>query len=240
MGHKIRWYFIATLMWISGMQCKPQPIVLESVLIKMMDGASFGVSGYEIKLMLHILLKIQHMLDGEPDTTGTIRGLYTYDGKKCSIKQLAALEIENEFHWNEFKKNNPQENTVHENLYMHKKKTFASCLETIKKDFDHKVSPFLANARGSKQQLLILIKESCEKHGHPHSHLLKWGESEDGHETDAMYTDIHTFKDFEHFCQDLSNFMKDLIHSCPKAVAQYKELKAHYAAGHPSSPHHRS
>ncbi len=231
MAHKIRWFFIALSLWASAIHCKPQPIVLESVLIKLMDGASFGVSGYEVKMMLHILLKLQHMLSGEPDSQGAIRGLYGHDGKKQSIKQLAVLEIEHETHWNEFNKNNARVTSDHEELYVQKKKEFEACLEVIKKDFDHKVSPFLANARGSKQQLLILIKESCEKHGNPHSHLLKWGESQDGHETDAMYTDIHTMRDFEQFCQDLSNFMKDLIHSCPKAVAQYKELKAHYAAG---------
>jgi predicted GTPase len=34
------------------------------------------------------------------------------------------------------------------------------------------------------------------------------------------------------FCNDLTNFLKDMIHSCPKAVAHYKELKAQYATQH--------
>lgn len=224
MAHKIRWLLIGLFVVNLQTYCKPQPIVLESILIKMMDGASFGVSGYEIKLMLHILLKLQHMLDGESDGKGNIVGLYNFEGGKYTIKELAHLEIEHE------KWGHDDANTSDTQRYFQKKQAFAQCLEEVKKDFDQKVAAFLANARGSKQQLLILIKESCEKHGNPNSHLLKWGDAQDGHETDAMYSDIHTFREFEIFCQDLANFNKDLIHSCPKAVAQYKELKASHVA----------
>lgn len=199
-------------------QQQSQPIVLELEIMRLIDGTSFGVTGHKIKFMLHILLKLDAMLHGEQDSKGNKRGIYLFEGKPVSIHELSLLEVRHE---------NDQ----------HKKAAFKKLLADIKQDFDTKITPFMKDAHGAKAQLLMLIKQSCEQRGRGDSFLLTWGKAEEGHETDALHNDVLTFHALETFCLDLTNFLKDMINSCPKAVAHYKELKAQYAAAHKGIEH---
>lgn len=162
------------------------------------------------------------MLDGEIDNTGKKVGYYTFNGQLYSINELIALEAR-----------------LDEESLMNQtdKQQFAAALQAAKDDFEKKISPYVGNARGAKQQLLLLIQESCKKHNRLDSILLKWGEEQEGEEGSAMRTNITTLMQMKVFCIDLTNFLKDMIHSCPKAVAHYKELKAQYAAQHKNSAH---
>lgn len=192
---------------------KDKPLTLDSEILKLIDGTPF-LNGYEIKIMLHVLLKLQTMLDGEVDATGKKVGGYTFNGQRYSINELIALEASEQ------------------ELSQDQKSSMTAALQEAKDDFEKKVFPYVGNARGAKQQLFMLIQESCKKHGRSDSFLLTWGEAQEGHEGDAMRTGITTCAQLKLFCNDLTNFLKDMINSCPKAVAHYKELKAHYAAQH--------
>lgn len=223
MERKIMKFFLAPFCVLTlfplAVSAQPQPISLHSEIIKIIDGTSFGVTGYKIKLMLHILLKLDHMINGQADK-GVVKGIYLLEGKPYSVKQLVALEAQPETEKNS-----------------QRCRALKKLLDEIKQDFDEKVASFMQDAHGAKPQLLLLMKESCERRNRENSFLLTWGKAEEGHEKDALYNDIQTFKAFELFCQDLINFLKDMINSCPKAVAQYKELKATYAALHKAVEH---
>ena len=197
------------LFGISSIAANPAPIVLSSEIIKLIDGKSYGVTGYKIKSMLQLILKLNIMLDG----SATEPGLYTFEGKSYCVKALAELEQTASFDGAQ-------------------KQQFAALLEDVKKDFEQKTTPFMEDARGTKAQLFMLIQESCTKHARPDSFLLKWAEAEEGNEMLAMREDIHTFAALKQFILDLIMFNKDMIKSCPKAVAQYQELKAQFGQQH--------
>ncbi|MFI5333122.1 MAG: hypothetical protein ACHQVS_03400 [Candidatus Babeliales bacterium] len=223
---------------ISGMSiAKDKPVTLDSEILKLIDGTPF-LNGYEIKIMLHVLLKLQNMLDGEVDASGKKEGYYALNGQRYSINELIALEagIDEEFSTNQARRITGEidaEQFVHiEATHRVQKNECAAALQEAKDDFEKKISPYVGNARGAKQQLCMLIQESCKKHNRLDSILLKWGEEQEGHEGEAMRTKVTTLLEMKAFCNDLTNFLKDMIHSCPKAVAHYKELKAQYTAQH--------
>lgn len=217
-----------------------KPVTLDSEILKLIDGTPF-LNGYEIKIMLHVLLKLQNMLDGEVDQQGNKAGYYQLNGQRYSINELITLEsaLDEEFSTCQARRITGEldnrEYADSEAAYRINKQKFAAALQEIKTDFETKISPYVGNARGAKQQLCMLIQESCKKHNRLDSILLKWGEEQEGHEGEAMRTNIATCAQMKVFCIDLTNFLKDMIHSCPKAVAHYKELKAHYTAQHKNS-----
>ena len=77
---------------------------------------------------------------------------------------------------------------------------------------------------GFRVLVLDLIKESCKLRGCHHSFLLTWGSCPEGKELESIKTHLKTFHDFSQFNVDLINFLSDLIYSCPKGYAQFKEM----------------
>lgn len=212
-----------------GNPVSTQPILLESEIIKLIDGKSYGVTGYKIKLMLQLLLKL-NTLQGMGKSNE--EGQYIFEGKKYTLTQMTNLEAVLEKSWSDRKTMaaaDRQSLAMLEKEIALQQQTHAKALEEAIKDFDRKVAPFMEDARGAKAQLFALIQESCKKRNRLDSFLLTWADAEEGHETSAMQTQITSFKSLSVFCQDLIMFLKDMINSCPKAVAQYQELKAQYA-----------
>lgn len=195
--------FIA--LFISTQLVPSQPIVLSSEIVKLIDGKSYGVTGYKIKLMLQLLLKL-NTIQGTGKSGE--EGLYLFEGKKYTLAQLTDLEA---------------------TMGQAQQSSLAKLLEEVKTDFESKVSPFMEDARGAKAQLFALIQESCRKHERTDSFLHTWADAAEGHETEAIHSQLPSFKSLSQFCVDLMMFLKDMINSCPKAVAQYQELKAQYA-----------
>jgi hypothetical protein len=97
-------------------------------------------------------------------------------------------------------------------------------LSFMKRDFEKKVIDFIKDAETFKAAMLTLIQESCQKRNRPHSLLLGWADSERGREMEHFHKTIVSFNDFYWFTNDLINFLSDMIHSCPKGMAQFKEL----------------
>ena len=100
-------------------------------------------------------------------------------------------------------------------------------LKTMKLDFNRIVTPFLGQARGAKEPMFLLISESCTKRNRPKSLLLDWAHSS-GDEMVSFDKSVTNFALFESFCGDLVDFLGDLVHSCPKARAQFEQLKEEY------------
>ena len=91
-------------------------------------------------------------------------------------------------------------------------------------------APFMGFMR-FKEPLLGLIQESCDLRENKNCFLLKWGEEETGKEGTLMRRELVTFKGFEKFCIDLTDYLGDMAESCPKAKKMFIELlkkkKAH-------------
>ena len=97
----------------------------------------------------------------------------------------------------------------------------------MKQNFNKIVTPFLGQARGAKEPMFLLISESCTKRNHPKSLLLDWAHSS-GDEMESFDRSVTSFALLDGFCGDLVNFLGDLVHSCPKAKAQFEQLKEDY------------
>lgn len=204
-------------------------IVLTSPLLGLIDGLSFGINANHIKMMLMVHRELKKIMFGEADKTGALIGRYTFNGSQHSIRSLVLLETLKE---EEYRNShaalsldaaNKQKIADLESGYKKFKKELEASLLTIKKDFEQKVAPFEKNARGAKEQMLVLIAESCQKHGHPDSYLLKWADTQEGNEMVYVRDHLHSFKEFDQFCSDLLNFLEDLMRSCPKAWNQFKQ-----------------
>ncbi len=225
---------LITLITMSSVASSTQPVLLESEVIKLIDGKSWGVNGYKIKLMLQLLLKLNTIRGlGKPGE----EGLYVFEAKKYTLTQLTTLEESLSKSWIDRKKvaRDGQSLAMIEQEIAREQQNLSRTLEEAIKDFDQKVAPFMEDARGAKAQLFALIQEACRKCDRTDSFLLTWADAQEGHETSAMNTQITSFKSLLVFCQDLMMFLKAMINSCPKAVAQYQDLKAQYAQQHKDS-----
>lgn len=186
-----------------------QPIVFEKNkgLVELMDGLSWGIDGIGLHFINQIITKIEAIQLGLKAKDGNIIGKYIINNKRYSIHDLTT--IENQFD----------------------DATIKPLLEQAKKDFGSIVFPFLENAKGVKHLIIPLIAESCEKHLRKDSVLLEWAKSnEEGSEEKLFITHGTSFKALDSFCSDLTSYLEDLIHNCPKAQKQYAKLKEEWEA----------
>jgi len=116
----------------------------------------------------------------------------------------------------------PQGNDTHYRTIM--RIALPIMLSFMKHDFEKKASKFIEDATLFKKAMVELIQESCNKRGREDSLLLGWAKSEKGHEMEHFSDHVLSFKDFYLFSSDLIGFLSDLMHSCPKAMKQFKEL----------------
>lgn len=220
---------------------KESGIVLTSEIIHLVDGFQipWGIDANVIKLMLHLRREIKKIQFGEQTKNG-LEGHYTFHDLHHSIRSLAILESKYEAeYYQKLSEYNKDHNRYHQELqdlniwYNQIKQQLHVCLEIAKKEFEQKIAPFSKNAQGGKDQMLILIEESCKKRNRTDCFLLKWAEVEEGNETKLMHEQINTFKGMDQFCTDLVNFLEDLMNSCKKAWAQFKKtMEKEAEAGH--------
>jgi hypothetical protein len=188
-------------------------------IIDIIDGKSFGIHGELVGAIFKIARDVQAMQLGKRTEQGRV-GIYMFEGKKCSIQALVV--IENEI--NEALKNAQGQ----DRLALEKRQTsLKALLKTMKQDFSKAVTPFLAQARGAKEPMFLLIAESCNKRNKPQSLLFTWARTSED-EMVSFDKSVTSFALFDDFCGDLVNFLGDLVHSCPKARAQFEKLKEDY------------
>ena len=217
-------YALAMLMLVScsaviHAQESPMIINLCPDIIDMIDGKSYGIHGELVGAVYKIARDVQAMQLGRRTPQGRV-GTYTFEGQPHSIKSLAIIEKEVNTALKTAKAN--------DRASLEKRKvSLNALLKTMKQDFNKAVEPFLGQARGAKEPMFLLISESCTKRNRPKSLLLNWAHSSDD-EMVAFDKSVTSFALFEDFCGDLVDFLGDLVHSCPKARAQFERLKEEY------------
>ena len=188
-------------------------------IIDIIDGKSYGIHGELVGAVYKIGRDVQAMHLGKRTAQGRV-GMYSFEGQPHTVKSLAVIEKEvNEA----LKTGNDAVRAKAEK----RKTALNTLLKTMRQDFNKIVAPFMGQARGAKEPMFLLISESCTKRGRPKSLLLNWARHSDD-ELGAFDRSVTTFALFEDFCRDLVDFLGDLLHSCPKARAQFEQLKEDY------------
>lgn len=185
------------------------PLVLEAEILELVDDFPLGVNPDTVGMIMKLRLDINKRRFGAKSANG-LTGFYTFEGKKWTLQSLIELE----------------EKLMRSNSSEDQKRLAAvkQLLQSVKEEFIELVKPFLADARGAKAQMVVLITEWSVKAHRQDSHLLHWSHTKEGDETSAVYSKLTTFKTFDQFCCDLIYFMETLLRSCPKACAHFKQI----------------
>lgn len=207
-------------------------VVLTSEMVHFLDGKAIGINAGVIKRMLQVRREIKKLQFGTQTTNRAIpEGHYSFEGKIYSIHALALLEsqLEIDFYQNkaEYLQNcqsHARELAELEASYNTIKNKLKFVLAQARSEFEEKVAPFANNVRSAKDQMIVLITESCQKHNRADCFLLKWAEAPDNIEMQYFHDQVTTFKALDQFCTDFTHFLDDVMRSCPKAMAQFKKL----------------
>lgn len=217
-----------SLLLVSQNSFSDQHVLLKSPIIDFIDGKSIGINENVINLMLQVRGQIKKLLFGTKLNNGHYEGPFNFDGHMCSIRMLATLESKYDRELQQKKTEYLNDKKKLDELHQWHKQTkhkLHTLFETVKQEFKSKVTPFAKNARGAKEQMIMLISESCTKRSRPDSLLLRWADTDEHTEMKFFDEQVFSFKALDQFCIDLANFLGDLMHSCPRAMAQYEKAK---------------
>lgn len=212
---------VATLLCGTCLCQQQTPVALNPDIIAIIDGTSLGITGEFVGAIYNIIRKIQAMQLGDKNGTERI-GSYTFEGERHTLKSLALRERELSRMLSLF---------GCKQVCAAKLDDLKAPLKKAQQDFKTIVAPFMDHARGAREPMCVLISESCIKRGVPRSLLLNWARTGDD-EMASFDASVTTFERFDEFCTDLTNFLTDLVASCPKARAQFEKLKNDYVMRH--------
>ncbi len=187
---------------------KAHTVLLESPILRFVDGHSFGIDGKKgIPDLMRIIREIGNLHYGRVLKNRKRVGQFMWQGEKHSLSSLAALERE----------------YIKLGTYNQHRSGLNKLLQEIKNTFEKIVEPFMKQARGAKGQMLILIEESCTKRNlrKDTTFLLRWGAAKEGEDIEMFKRDMDRLSKLDVFCFDLVNFLEDLMHSCRKAMGQF-------------------
>ncbi len=207
---------------------KDSRVYFESSLLAFADGKSYGVNAEHIGMTLQLIHELGKMLDGEKTATGHV-GIFSLQGALHTTRTLAALEVEYEKEWAATQAMQPHDASKkqREELCTKKRALLNVQLDEAKKHFNTKVAPFMSYARGMRDIVNDLILESCRKRNRIDSYMLTFSKCEEGKEAETIQKNITTCDAMNMLVLDLVNFLKDFVHSCPKARALFMELVKH-------------
>jgi hypothetical protein len=189
------------LLWSGVIKASAETeIILTAEVLHLFDGTSIGVNANVIELIGLVRREINNMLIGEKDADNNRHGRYELDGRMLTVEQLVLLEKDLRY-------------AHHAGL--------AACLRKVKDDLKKTVTPFMDSARASKRQMLVLVEEDCDKRNNKDCLLLRWAEAPEGDEISMFDDQISSFAILARFCNDLLNFLGDLVRSCPKGREQF-------------------
>jgi len=221
-------FFTLSLLQISQQAFSDQHILLCAPIIEFIDGKNIGINENVINLMLQVRGQIRKILFGKKLANGHFEGPFNFDGHMCSVRMLVTLEAKYDQEYQQKKVECTGDKKKLDELnqwYKQLKQKLHALFETAKQEFKSKVTPFAKNARGAKEQMIMLISESCTKRSRPDSLLLRWADTDEHTEMKFFDEQVMSFKELDQFCIDLANFLGDLMHSCPKAMALYEKAK---------------
>jgi len=179
-------------------------IELTSPVLKMFDGTTIGINADIIELIGLVRREVNIMILGQKSKNGSYTGSYEFEGKLYSVTNLVDLE---------------QDKTTD----ISRTHALHDLLQKIKVEFIKKVDPFMASARKTKHQMMVLVEESAHKRHKENTLLLKWADATEGREEEVFMKEVTTFAALEDFAYDLLDFLGDLIRSCPNARQQFVE-----------------
>lgn len=200
------------LMLAFGISCSANefpPLTLEADILEFIDDFPLGVNPDTVGMIMKLRRDLNKRRFGTKTANG-IDGFYIFEGKKWTLQMLLELEIQ-------FLSSNSA--TDQKRLAL-----LYELFQKMKDDYVELVKPFLADARGAKGQMLILITEWSTKASRQDTHLLHWANTKEGEETSAIYSKITSIKLFDQFVADLLYFLETLLRSCPKACTHFKQI----------------
>ena len=184
-----------------------RPIVLQTSVIRLLDGVWPAFDGDTFYKMSWLMVRYDTMLNGKIINKETKErlGLYKFQDKQYSIKELADIEQKNK-----------DDQKIQQELQ--------DVLKIVKKEFIDLNKVFIKQIQSQKQFVIKIMQESCERRGVPNSYMLKWADTPFGKEEESFNADMETFGVLNKFMFELRNFLGDLFESCPKGYAQYLEI----------------
>jgi len=189
-------------------------IVLESSVIRVADGTFINAD--KIEFIRKFRRKLLDFILGDLQPSNQRKGKYNLFGKFHTIESLARVEQE------------VSGSLLPKDIEI--QLALQELLTHAKADFIVQSNEFIESGRGAKNIMVILIQEDCQKRNRPDSLLLEWAKTKEGQESTMFERHIKSFADYHYFLIDLVNFLLDLIHSCPKAEAQFKDRVAKWSA----------
>ncbi len=198
--NKIRVIIITSLVLTAAIE--GNQIKLNSMILAHADGLfPIGINGDVVALIKQYQNQMATLLRGKKRDTG-YEGMFTFEGKKHTIQELALLE------------------TAHGIT-----QEFIMVRHTIIEKFEEISRPFrqLIKDYGIKPLMGDLIQESIMKRNRHDSLLYIWAKTDEKNEYEIFDKHIKSIKDIELFMIDLNNFLGDIVYNCPRGYAQYKE-----------------
>lgn len=129
-----------------------------------------------------------------------LKKTYLIEGKEASLAQLIEAE---------------KNGTVSQQYV-------TSVLEELTKQFLAISKKCLEAANASKNQFFPLIRQWSHERN-PESQLLAWAHLAEKEEGTHFKKTVTSLVAFQEFCLDLTLFLNDVIHNCPKAYQQFKK-----------------
>jgi len=180
-------------------------IKLEHPALHIIDGETPGMNSNSVLDCLKVRNVVNTLLHGEAD-----KATHTYQKKYNVNSQLVAL--------NDLVRLEETYNTKNMTFDPTLRQEFNLVLNKMKQEFMNFTRPLLGQAAAARRTNLHLIQEWCAKTNRPHSLLLNWGAIEE--EAALLRASAIEFKQF---CNDLKDFLHDLMYSCPKGRQLFKE-----------------
>lgn len=204
-----------------------KPVELDTKLLSSMDGIPRIIDGNAVKTEYQVLNEVAKIQFGKLNPqTKKREGVISCRNEKINLKQLIIEENKVEKELKNFNMSikdaykNPSivANPEVQQHVIDVKNGFADA----KRIFKDATFPFLESIQHFKAPVIMLMEECCAKRNMPESLILKWAEAA-GDEDYIFEKYMRTAKEFDLFLGDLTTFLKDLIHNCPKAKKQFEE-----------------
>lgn len=180
-----------------------EKIKFENAILKLIDGMPFCMDGDNIKKVVILTAVFKHMLYGIDPKTKKNNPRYHFRNSELSVAELTSIEA-----------NNPSAEDRIE---------LAATLDEAINDLYKQVTPFLIDAHNSLEYNLVLVEEWMEKTGRMDTNLYDIHHVQED-ELAYLQQRMKSFESLSILLEDLISYFESLIHSCPKGVAQFKEI----------------
>lgn len=207
--------------------CEYSPINLDADILKKMDGIIRIIDGNAVRIEYQVLNSIAEITLGKLNSATKKReGILNHQNSKKNLKQMvieeAKLSRELQALAMTVRDAYIQPSNVKDSELRNKVLNAKAAFLEAKQIFKDATFPFLDTIQHFKFLVIDLMKDCCNKRNKPDSLILKWAEAAGNEE--AVYNKyMLTATEFDVFLSDLTLFLRDMIHNCPKAKKQFEE-----------------